>query len=64
MLRGWVITTPDFTVEARDFAKGVVSNIVLISGIQLVELLWEHNVGLSASATYEKKIDFDYFSDS
>lgn len=62
--KGVFITTSDFTSEAREFAKGIDSKIVLISGKQLVELLWEHNVGLSASATYEvKKLDLDYFSD-
>lgn len=63
--KGVFITTSDFTSEAREFARGIDSKIVLISGRQLVELLWEHNVGLSASATYEvKKLDLDYFSDS
>lgn len=62
--KGIFITTSDFTAEARDFAKHIDAKIVLISGQQLAELMWEHNIGLSTSATYEvKKLDLDYFSE-
>ncbi len=48
--------------EAKDFVKNIDARIILISGRQLAELMWEHGIGLSTSATYEvKKIDLDYF---
>lgn len=60
--KGIFITTSDYTSEARDFAKNIDSKIILISGKQLAELMWEHNIGLSTAATYEvKKLDLDYF---
>jgi len=38
------------------------SKIILINGQELAELMIDHNVGVSASATYViKKLDTDYF---
>lgn len=60
--KGIFITTSDFTAEAREFVKNIEAKIILISGRQLAELMWEHNIGLNVSAVYEvKKIDLDYF---
>lgn len=62
--KGIFITTSDFTSEAREYAKNIDAKIILISGQQLVELMWEHNVGLDNARTYElKKIDLDYFNE-
>ena len=62
--KGIFITTSDFTGEAREFVKNIDAKIILISGRQLAELMYEHNIGLNTSATYEvKKLDLDYFSE-
>jgi restriction system protein len=62
--KGIFITTSDFSSEAREYVKNIEAKIILISGQQLAELMWEHNVGLSVAATYEiKKLDLDYFSE-
>lgn len=62
--KGIFITTSDFTGEAREFVKNIDAKIILISGRQLAELMWEYNLGLSSSATYEvKKLDLDYFAE-
>ncbi len=62
--KGIFITTSDFTSEAKDFVKNIDAKIVLISGYQLAELMWEHGVGVSSSAVYEvKKIDLDFFNE-
>ena len=63
--KGIFITTSDFTGEAIDYVKQIDLKIILISGQQLVELMWEHNVGLNATITCEiKKLDLDYFSEA
>lgn len=60
--KGIFITTSDFTSEAKEFAKNIEAKIILISGKQLAELMYEHNVGVSISVTYEiKKLDSDFF---
>jgi len=62
--KGIFITTSDFTSEAREYAKNLDAKIVLVSGKELAELMWEHNVGLDHASTYElKKINIDYFSE-
>lgn len=62
--KGIFITTSDFTREAQDFVKNIDAKIILISGKQFVELMWEHNVGVSSSAVFEvKKMDLDFFTE-
>ncbi|MEI7441601.1 MAG: restriction endonuclease [bacterium] len=62
--KGIFITTSDFTSEAKDFVKNIDAKIVLISGFQLADLMWEHGIGVSLSAAYEvKKIDLDFFNE-
>ena len=59
---GIFITTSDFTREAQDFVAKIDSHIVLIDGDQLVQLMIDHNVGVTPVIAYEtKKIDSDYF---
>lgn len=62
--KGIFITTSDYTSEAREYAKNIDAKIILISGQQLVELMWEYSIGLSSAGTYElKKLDLDYFNE-
>ncbi len=62
--KGIFITTSDFTNEAKEFVKNIDAKIILISGRQMAELMWEHNIGMNTAASYEiKKLDLDYFTD-
>jgi len=62
--KGILITTSDFTPEAKEYVKNIDATIILLSGRQLVELMWEHDIGLSNVSTYMvKKLDVDYFSE-
>jgi restriction system protein len=62
--KGVFITTSDFTSEAKDFVKNIDAKIVLINGRQFAELMLEHRVGVSVTATYElKKVDQDFFEE-
>jgi len=62
--KGIFMTTSDFTSEAREFVKQIDAKIILISGKQLAELMWEYSIGLNTTTTYEvKKLDLDYFSE-
>lgn len=60
--KGIFITTSSFTKDAREYAEKIESKIVLIDGDTLAQLMIDHNIGVSAVASYTlKKIDNDYF---
>jgi restriction system protein len=62
--KGVLITTSDFTAEAKEFVKNIEAKIVLVSGALLVELLWEYGIGVTSTASYEvKRMDTDYFNE-
>lgn len=62
--KGVFITTSDFTFEAKEFVKNIDAKIVLISGLQLADLMWEFGVGVNSAAVYEvKKLDLDFFTE-
>ncbi len=60
--KGVLITTSSFTTAAVEFVRAVSVRVVLIDGIRLAELMIEHGVGVTDTATYTlKRIDEDYF---
>ena len=60
--KGVFITTSSFSSGAKSYVDTITSNIILIDGEQMAELMIDYNVGVSVAATYEiKKIDSDYF---
>jgi len=61
--RGAFFTTSNFSQGAIDFAKNYPhSDIVLIDGKKLTELMIEYNLGVSVERDiYIKRIDSDYF---
>ena len=62
--KGVFITTSDFTTEAMDFVRNIDAKIVLVAGRQFAELMLQHHVGVTVTATYElKKIDSDFFEE-
>jgi restriction system protein len=63
--KGVFITTSSFSKNAREYASNVGTNVILIDGNQLAQLMIDFNVGVSSVASYEiKKLDSDYFTDS
>ncbi|MFC4299580.1 restriction endonuclease [Castellaniella ginsengisoli] len=60
--RGIFMTTSGFTAQAVDFARSV-EGIVLIDGARLVNLMMDHEVGVSSKALKIPKIDSDYFEE-
>ncbi len=62
--KGIFITTTDFSNEAREYLKVIDKKIILLNGKELIELMWEYNIGLNVSATYEvKDLDLDFFKE-
>ncbi len=62
--KGIFITTGSFSKEAQEFISKIDTKIVLIDGKELVELMIDHNVGVSVMRSIEmKKIDTDYFEE-
>ena len=63
--KGLFITTARFSKEAREFADNLFnSNIVLVDGDALMQLMIRFNLGVSVEQIYEvKKLDTDFFSD-
>ncbi len=62
--KGVIITTSDFSAEAREYVKTIPTRIVLVDGRTLAELMIDHNVAVSRVSNYEiKKVDNDYFSE-
>ncbi|MDR3189420.1 MAG: restriction endonuclease [Prevotellaceae bacterium] len=62
--KGIFITTSSFTKEALSYIPRNETKIVLIDGLQLAQLMIDHNLGVTVQHTYEiKKVDMDYFEE-
>lgn len=62
--KGVFITTSKFTKDAELVSQQPNFKVVLIDGAKLVDLMIEHNLGVSTYEKYTiKKIDHDYFSE-
>ncbi len=62
--KGVLITTSQFSQEAKDYASKIEKRIVLIDGDRLAQLMIEYGVGVTEVAAYHvKKPDLDYFGD-
>ena len=62
--KGVFLTTSTFSQAAREYAKLIDTKIVLIDGENLTQLMIDHGIGVTTTATYEiKRIDTDYFSE-
>ena len=60
--KGVFITTGTFTRDAEQYVSTIDPKVVLIDGSRLVDLMIDHNMGVSTVDTYEiKKIDTDFF---
>lgn len=62
--KGVLITTSQFSRDAREFVSKVGKKIILIDGQELTELMIDFNVGVTPIKSYEKKrLDLDYFAE-
>jgi restriction system protein len=60
--KGVFISTSDFTPHAREYARAVPSQIILIDGNRLVDLMIDYSVGVHTKETYRiVDIDEDFF---
>ncbi len=60
--KGVLITTSQFSQDAREYINRIDTKIVLIDGEELAQLMIDHGVGVNEVATYTlKKVDADYF---
>lgn len=62
--KGVLITTSQFSQDAKDYVSRIEKKIVLIDGEQLTQLMIDHGIGVAEVATYiVKKMDLDYFGE-
>ena len=60
--KGVFITTSTFTADARSYAAGLQTTIVLIDGPQLAQLMLENGIGVTQTAVVKLlRLDEDYF---
>lgn len=60
--KGVFLTTSTFTADARSYAAGLQTTIVLIDGAQLAQLMLEFGIGVSQAGLVKLwKLDEDYF---
>lgn len=63
--KGVLITTSQFSKDARDYVDRIEKKIVLIDGQQLAQYMIDYGIGVAEVATYVvKKVDTDYFGDA
>ena len=57
-----IITTSDFTKDARDYVIRIEKKIVLINGDELAQLMIRFGLGVTTRAEYKvRAVDGDYF---
>ncbi|MGI0495226.1 restriction endonuclease [Alkalinema pantanalense CENA528] len=62
--KGVMITTSEFSKEAKDYVTRIEKKIILINGTMLADLMIENDVGVDEKERFVvKKIDNDYFEE-
>lgn len=62
--KGILMTTSDFTKDAKEYVKKLSQKVVLIDGFRLAGLMIEFELGVSTSNTFAiKRLDSDYFEE-
>jgi restriction system protein len=62
--KGVLITTSQFSTDARDYVTRIEKKIVLIDGEELGKLMIDYGIGVASDAIYEiKRLDIDYFDE-
>lgn len=63
--KGVLLTTSQFSQDAREYVSRIEKKIVLIDGEQLAQFMIDFGVGVAEVASYVvKKVDLDYFGES
>ncbi len=63
--KGIFITTSSFSKQARKYASSIETNVVLVDGETLANLMIEYGVGTTPVSVYEiKRVDSDYFDEA
>jgi restriction system protein len=62
--KGIFITTAKFSQGAIEYANSIDKRVILIDGLQLTDLMFKYNVGVSDEEVFvTKKIDLDFFEE-
>lgn len=62
--KGVLITTSQFSPEAKQYVNNIEKKIVLIDGEELAQLMIDYGIGVSEVVTYTlKKVDLGYFEE-
>ncbi len=62
--KGVFITTSKFSDDARHYVETIDPKVILIDGRMLAELMIDHGLGTTTTATFQvKRIDSDYFTE-
>jgi restriction system protein len=62
--KGVLITTSNFSKDAREYVKQIERRVVMIDGRQLADLMIDHDIGVATARTFVvKKVDLGYFED-
>lgn len=62
--KGVLITTSQFSPEAREYVGRIEKKIVLIDGAELAQLMIDHEAGVSDVISYSlKRVDADYYEE-
>lgn len=60
--KGIMITTSQFSQDAKDYVDRIEKKIVLIDGEQLAQLMIDHGIGVAEVVNYTvNRVDLDYF---
>ena len=59
-----MISTSQFSQDAKDYVTRIEKKIILIDGEQLAQYMIDNNVGVAEMVNYSvKRIDLDYFDE-
>jgi len=62
--KGVMLTTSQFSPEAKDYVSKIEKKIVLIDGEELAQMMIDHDIGVTEIVRYAvKKMDLDYFEE-
>ena len=62
--KGIMISTSQFSQDAKDYVTRIEKKIILIDGEQLAQYMIDNNVGVAEMVNYSvKRIDLDYFDE-
>ena len=62
--KGVLITTSQFSQEAKEYVSRIEKKIILIGGEELAQLMIDHGIGITEVRTYSlRKMDLDYFGE-